>query len=71
MTDNAESWSQKLPEITKADGSCILPINVILNYSFQPLANFVKMSNSATLEIEDISRNSKSGIRPGYFMLEL
>jgi hypothetical protein len=57
--------------MTTTDGSCSLPIKIKLNYSFQPAATFVKLVNSDSLEIEDISRNSKSGIHPGYFMLEL
>ena len=57
--------------MTFKDGRCSLPIKFKLNYSFKPEATFVKLGNSGSLEIEDISRNSKSGIRPGYFILEL
>ncbi len=35
------------------------------------MARFVKLSNSDSLIIEDISRNSTSGIYPGFFLLEL
>jgi hypothetical protein len=31
----------------------------------------VKLRDSTSLEIEEICRSSKSGIRPGYFMIEL